>query len=256
VLFRRTKSIARPTVPDGIRVYAIGDIHGRFDLFEMMLSKIRDETSTLSPAQVRVILLGDLIDRGPDSASVVARAMTQLGFGELTVLTGNHEATMLEALEGDRTMLRLWLGNGGDAALRSWGVAQEAIETLDAASLVAAAHRVIPSAQLAWLARRPTSTAIGDYYFVHAGVRPGVALERQSRRDQLWIRGDFLDSKRALGAMIVHGHSISDEVEERENRIGIDTGAYHSGRLTALALEGSDRRTIVAHAAINNSVET
>jgi serine/threonine protein phosphatase 1 len=213
-----------------------------------MLEIIRDETRQLAPAQIRIIQLGDLIDRGPESAGVVARAMTQPDFADLLVLAGNHEAAMLGALDGDRDLLRMWLSNGGDAALRSWGLEQEAIEMMDAAALVAAAHDAIPTAQLAWLARRPTSAAIGDYYFVHAGVRPGVPLERQTRRDKLWIREEFLDSERSLGAMIVHGHSISEDVEERSNRIGIDTGAYRSGRLTALVLEGTDRRTVATRA--------
>jgi serine/threonine protein phosphatase 1 len=243
LLFRRLKSVARPAVPDGLRVYAIGDVHGRLDLFEMMLARIYEETRTLAPAQVIIIQLGDLIDRGPDSAGVVARAMIRPEFAELLVLAGNHEAAMLEGLDGNRDMLRIWLNNGGEATLRSWGIAQEAIDSMDRDALVAAAHRAIPTTQLAWLARRPTSVSIGDYYFVHAGVRPGIPLEQQARRDQLWIREDFLDCKRALGAMIVHGHSISEEVEERVNRIGIDTGAYHSGRLTALVLEGIERRT-------------
>ena len=195
-------------------------------------------------AIIQIVLLGDLIDRGPDSAGVVARAMRALEFAELLVLAGNHEAAMLDALDGDRDMLRLWMANGGGAALRSWGIAQEVIDEAGSSEIVAAARAAIPASTLAWLGHRPASLAIGDYFFVHAGVRPGVPLERQSRTDKLWIRDAFLNSRRHFGAMIVHGHSVSKEVDERDNRIGIDTGAYHSGRLTALVLEGTSRRTI------------
>lgn len=242
MLFNWRTQPSASAVPNGYRVYAIGDIHGRLDLFGRLLTLIEEEQRALPAAELVVIQLGDLIDRGPDSAGVVARAMDSAGHGRMIVLRGNHEAVMLDALRGEPGLLRSWLGIGGDAALRSWGVPQEAIDTLEDDALTAIANASIPAEQIAWLAERPLSTTIGDYHFVHAGIRPGVPLDRQSPRDQIWIRGAFLGSRRAHGAIIVHGHSIARDVDERPNRIGIDTGAYFSGRLTALVLEGTGRR--------------
>ncbi len=235
------KKVAPPALEPGVRVYAIGDIHGRLDLFDRLLALLQVDNAERGRARARVILLGDLIDRGPDSAGVVRRAMAPLGWASLTALMGNHESAMIEALDGDRPMLQLWLGNGGVSALRSWGVPDVLIAEGTNADIIDAAIAAIAPAERAWLLRARQSVQIGDYYFVHAGVRPHVALDRQQLHDSLWIREEFLDSKADHRAMIVHGHSVSVKVEERPNRIGIDTGAYATGRLTALGLEGTAR---------------
>jgi serine/threonine protein phosphatase 1 len=237
-----------PTIPAGLRVYAIGDIHGRLDLLEQLLVRIEEDVGQRSPADILVILLGDLIDRGPDSAGVVRRAMAPLEWGRLVTLKGNHEAAMLDALGGDSKMFSIWLRNGGREAVASWGLDLESNADLDADEVRTAVRAVIPAAQIGWLHRQAISLHIGDYFFVHAGVRPGVALDKLETRDALWIRDEFLTSDRSHGAIIVHGHTPRDEVEERPNRIGIDTGAYFSGRLTALGLEG-DRRWFLQTAA-------
>lgn len=230
-----------PRVPPGTRLYAIGDIHGRLDLFEALLTRVREDDAARGEAETLVILLGDLIDRGPDSAGVVRRAMAPLGWARTLAIKGNHEAAMLDAIDGDRTMLGVWLDNGGEAALRSWGVPEPIIATGTSEQITAAVHAAVPRAERLWLAAMRQCVHIGDYYFVHAGVRPGVALERQTAQDSQWIRKPFLESRRAHGAMIVHGHSVATEVEQRPNRIGIDTGAYATGRLTALGLEAEKR---------------
>jgi len=238
----------RPELPEGSRVYAIGDVHGRLDLLRALLSRIRKDDAGRPPADTRIILLGDLIDRGPDSAGVVAMAMQPLDFATVTALQGNHEAMMLAALDGNPEALAGWLRFGGRQALASWGVAQRLLEDDDADRILDAARALIPEAQRQWLAERPKGVHLGDYYFVHAGVRPRLPLHRQSDEDQLWIREPFLSSRARHFAMIVHGHSVTPDVEWMPNRIGIDTGAYATGRLTALALDGAHQWILQATA--------
>jgi serine/threonine protein phosphatase 1 len=244
-LFSR-KPPRTPALSPDHRVYAIGDVHGRIDLLEALLARIEADSARRPRSDVLVLLLGDLIDRGPDSAAVVRRAMRPLPWARLQSLRGNHEAAMLDALDGDRRMLAIWLRNGGDAALRSWGFDLALLEDGTADEISAALQRAIPTAERAFIARCPLSLRLGDYFFVHAGVRPGVRLEQQSEQDMLWIRDDFLASTRHHGAIVVHGHSISEAVEAMPNRIGIDTGAYASGRLTAIGLDGEARWFIEA----------
>ena len=238
-----------PALPEGRRVYAVGDVHGRLDLLETLLARLEADNAARGAADTDVILLGDLIDRGPDSARVVERAMTSLGWARLLTLRGNHEDAMLAALDGDRDMCRLWLRNGGKEALASWGVPDTVIADGTLGEVTEAARRAVPPHQFAFLSRAPHSMRIGSYYFVHAGVRPGVGLDDQRSSDTLWIRDEFLRSTADHGAVIVHGHSIALEVEERPNRIGVDTGAYATGKLTALGLEGTERWLIQTGAA-------
>ncbi len=239
--FFSRKSSRAPALPPGHRVYAIGDVHGRIDLLDALLARIEADSATRPRGDVLVLLLGDLIDRGPDSAAVVRRAMRPLGWARLQSLKGNHEAAMLDALDGDRRMLAIWRRNGGDEALRSWGFDPAGLDDAESGVIAETLRRAIPAAERAFVARCPLSIRLGDYFFVHAGVRPGVRLDRQAEQDMLWIRDDFLDSARDHGAVVVHGHSITESVEDLPNRIGIDTGAYASGRLTAIGLEGDAR---------------
>lgn len=239
--FRDRATPPLPAVPDGTRVYAIGDIHGRDDLLSSLLETVRADAARRGDAEIVVILLGDLIDRGPDSARVIELAMTPLGWADLHTLRGNHEAALLDALDGDPQMLGLWLGNGGVAALQSWGLDPTALNDKAEIEVCEMIRAAIPADQLDWLRDRPLSLRIGDYVFVHAGIRPRIPLDQQSPHDMLWIRDDFLKSRRSHEAMVVHGHSITAEVDERSNRIGLDTGAYLTGRLTAMGFEGVAR---------------
>lgn len=231
-----------PSTDLGERIYAVGDIHGRYDLLRELMDTIGEHVEARPPARaLHLVFMGDLIDRGPDSAKVIEFLYDlQLKTNRVIVLLGNHEDAMLRALEGDAAIMRTWLAVGGLDTLRSFGVAPpepgEDIRTF-AARIVAA----IPRPWLNWLRRLPVHASSGDYFFCHAGVRPGVQLRRQARDDLLWIREDFLEDPSYHGAVIVHGHSIEPQVEFRQNRIGIDTGAYRTGVLTALYLDGEDQ---------------
>ncbi len=236
-LFRKP----RPTLPPGERVYAIGDVHGRLDLLNQLFEMIRADHAARADARALVVLLGDLIDRGPDSRGVVERIRQGLDWARTIPLMGNHEAAMLNALEGSGEQLQAWLRVGGNTSLVSWGVAADLLATGTRDAILAAARAAIPLEDRGWIGRLRTHLQLGDYYFVHAGVRPGIPLYQQAVEDNLWIRDAFLESRRHHGAMIVHGHSVRAEVEERPNRIGIDTGAYASDRLTALGIEGQAR---------------
>jgi serine/threonine protein phosphatase 1 len=243
--------MTRSAIPNGQRVYAIGDIHGRLDLLEIMIAAVRDDNERRGPAITSIIVLGDIIDRGPHSAQIVRRfqAYTQASH-RFIVLRGNHEATMVQALCGDMHALKAWLRFGGDETLKSWGVKPEDIRHASLPALAAAANRRITRADMAWLSTRPLSHQVGDYLFVHAGVRPGTPLAEQDPQDLLWITREFTESAAPHGAVIVHGHTIEEDGPVlRDNRIGLDTGAYRSGRLTALGLEGADRWILTAQLA-------
>ena len=212
----------------------------------MLIARIGEHSASLPPARsLYVVLIGDIVDRGPQSAEVLAMLYSlQRQNSRVIVLLGNHEEAMLQALDGDPDALRRWLAVGGDATLASFGIAPLRVGD-DPRDYMNSARRAIPRQWLAWLRQLPLSVQSGDYYFVHAGVRPGVALARQVREDMLWIRREFLRHERDFGAIIVHGHSVTPDVDIRQNRIGIDTGAYRTGVLSAIYLEG-DKRDILA----------
>ena len=243
---KRLLRIDRPPgrrVPDGLRVYAIGDIHGRLDLFDALVRRIDADRAGWS-GRVEIVLLGDYVDRGPDSAGLLDRLAGPLPrWASWTLLKGNHEQAMLDAIDGVGGLKtrRLWLDHGGREALRSYGVPGTVV-LIDDLEAIAAALPVVPTRHVELLRRLRLTHRVGDYLFVHAGIRPGVPIEAQEDRDLLWIRCEFLDSKDDHGCVVVHGHSITRDVAERDNRIGIDTGAYATGRLTALVLEGATRR--------------
>lgn len=239
-LFRKKPS---PAVPVGTRIYAIGDIHGRYDLFEQLLALIAsDEDSRPSVTTTSLILLGDLIDRGPDSAKVVDRAITLFNERpDVTVLKGNHEEILLNAADGDRRSLALFDRVGGRETLISYGVDSRQYDEANLHELADIIRRAVPQDHFAFLDAAIDIRRIGDYAFVHAGIKPGVALSEQIPDHLRWIRDAFLSSRVKHEAVIVHGHTITDDVELLPNRIGIDTGAYRSGRLSALGLEGKDQ---------------
>ncbi|WP_193552323.1 metallophosphoesterase family protein [Oleisolibacter albus] len=231
-----------PAVPPGLRLYAIGDIHGRCDLLQRLLVRIAADAAGFS-GRTHLVFLGDYIDRGLESAGVIEYVLQRLDLDAAPVfLKGNHEAALLDFLT-DRTVGRNWLAFGGDATLLSYGVPPDLVQRPgDYRALQAALHQRLPPAHLAFLSGLRLQHHVGDYLFVHAGIRPGVALERQSEADLLWIRDPFLQSRARHGAMVVHGHSMTEWPDVRDNRIGIDTGAFATGRLTALVLEGQERR--------------
>jgi serine/threonine protein phosphatase 1 len=227
----------------GERIYAVGDVHGRADLFAQMLSLIRQDNDARAATTTKIIVLGDIIDRGPDSAELVHQLMRySKASRRFIVLMGNHEQIMLAALDGDIKALQAWLKFGGAATLLSWGLPEDLVHGAPPAEILAEATRCISEDVLSWLNDLPLTHVSGDVVFVHAGIRPGVKLGRQDPRDLLWIRDAFLESEEVHSHLVVHGHSINaNGPERRENRIGVDTGAYSSGRLTALGIEGGDQ---------------
>lgn len=221
------------------RTYAVGDIHGRFDLFRQLMTLVERDQAMRAPVGTQIVLLGDVIDRGPDSARMVRGCMRlTASTGRFIVLKGNHEEMMVRALRGDLTVYRFWLANGGRDTLHSWGVDPTVCLGPPTLKNLQAAAEAIDPAVLDWLDGLPLHHRHGKHLFVHAGIRPGVALRRQRPNDLLWIRDEFLNSDVSHRMIVVHGHSIDEDgVVVRPNRIGIDTGAYRTGRLTALGIE-------------------
>lgn len=229
-------------MPDGERAYAIGDIHGRLDLFDRILASIETDDRQRDAASTHIILLGDLIDRGPDSRGVVERAMA-LGEhgGRVHFICGNHEELLIRTWEGDKRSAGLFNRVGGKETLLSYGVDENVYDGADLGEMTRLAAEFVPEDHISFLRSFRDDVQLGDYLFVHAGIRPGYALEEQERSDKRWIRRDFTDYAGDFGRMVVHGHTIVEEIDERPNRIGIDTGAFASGKLTAVGLEGAER---------------
>lgn len=241
-----TSPLRPPTTARGERIYAIGDVHGRLDLFVQLVALIRqDAEGRPAPRRTRILLIGDIVDRGPSSAELVERLRAlQAGGMDIVVLKGNHELMMVAALRGDFYALEDWLRFGGNETLRSWGLSDDAL-ALPLPDLLAAAGKAIPREAIDWLDALPLTARSGDYVFVHAGIRPGVSLKRQHPGDLLWIADEFLDHADPHPAVIVHGHTIvEDGPHLLPNRIAIDTGAYRTGRLSAVALEEDRQWTI------------
>jgi serine/threonine protein phosphatase 1 len=228
-----------PKLPEGELLYAVGDIHGKSDLLAMLLRQIEADAADREAVKKTLVFLGDYVDRGPDSRGVIEILLNGLPAGfEAHFLKGNHEALLLDFLDG-KVPLEHWLLNGGDATMASYGVD---IGRLDAAGAPPEMWRkafaaVLPDAHLDFFRRLRLQIPVGDYLFVHAGVRPGVPLEAQREVDLIWIRGEFLSAAEPFGKVVVHGHTPVGEPVVLPNRIGIDTGAVFTGRLTALRLE-------------------
>ncbi|HUT47932.1 MAG TPA: metallophosphoesterase family protein [Alphaproteobacteria bacterium] len=240
-------------VPEGTRVYAVGDIHGRADLLATLRKKIvKDAKKAPKKAGIErkvVVYLGDYIDRGPDSFGVIEMLLDEPldGFEEV-YLKGNHEDYMAKFLIGDGDGLG-WLFNGAENTIASYGVEPGNwmdFEPEKLRALRAGLFEAIPERHHAFLDRLALRHAEGGYLFVHAGIRPEVPLAAQDDEDLMWIREDFLDSEADHMARVVHGHTISWTPEFLPNRIGIDTGAFVSGVLTALVVEGAETRVITA----------
>jgi serine/threonine protein phosphatase 1 len=230
-------------VPDGARVYAIGDIHGRNDLLQTLLGQIEADDHARGAADTQIIFLGDLVDRGTDSAGVIETAMALRHQGrKIRYLMGNHEEVFIQACrKRDPKTLRFFLKIGGDTTLQSYPITRNEYMGLDLDQLAARLETLVPEEHLAFLEGFEDMIVIGDYAFVHAGIRPGVPLSEQKNSDLRWIREEFVGQRGDLEKVIVYGHTIYDEIDERGSRIGIDTGAYASGKLTAIGLEGGER---------------
>ena len=239
-LFRPARAQYLPEVPEGKRVYAFGDIHGRLDLFTALVEAVEKDDLARSAAETEIILLGDLIDRGPDSAGVLEAARSWQTRRTVHVLSGNHEEMFLKSFD-DLGAFRNFLRFGGDETVRSYPVDKLAFEQAELAEAQELMRQAVPEADLEFIRGFENFREIGDYLFVHAGIRPGEPVLEQDVHDLRWIRGDFLEHHEDFGHVVVHGHSIREKPEIRHNRIGIDTGAFMSGRLTALGLEGAER---------------
>lgn len=235
---------AAAAAADGHLVYAIGDLHGRIDLLDRMLEMVTTDAALSDAPHKTIVYLGDYVDRGHDSKGVIERIMAgpPPGFQQICLL-GNHESWLLDFLD-DAKAGAGWFLSGGVATLASYGVAvahgNSSMARLEKAQSAFAG--ALPAAHRAFLEDLSWFWRSGDYIFVHAGVRPGVPIVDQDPEDLIWIREDFLQSTEDFGAMIIHGHTIQDYPDERHNRIGIDTGAFASGRLTCIRLEGAERR--------------
>lgn len=226
-----------PMIPDNLRVYAVGDIHGRLDLLKTLHEAI-DEDAELHPGpQCIEVYLGDYVDRGSQSAGVIDALMERVRTRNAVCLAGNHEAIMLDALTSQEAFAS-WLRMGGVETVFSY---VQPSGTLDQSQLWAEWRAGMRLDHVDFLRQLPTSYVCGDYLFVHAGLRPGVSLAAQDRNDLLWIRREFLDYPHSFGHLVVHGHTPIPTAEVLSNRINIDTGAYATGHLTCLVLEGVDR---------------
>jgi serine/threonine protein phosphatase 1 len=235
----------QPSVPDGVRVYAVGDIHGRSDLLDRQHALIDADFAANATPIVHLIYLGDYVDRGPDSAGVVARlAEGPSDFVKATLLCGNHEEMLLQFLE-DPSTGSAWSLLGGLETLLSYGVdVGGVLKQGGYPGLSQSFKERLPTHHLSLFLNLKTSVTVGDYFFCHAGVRPGTPLDQQRQQDLVWIREKFLKATADFGKVIVHGHSPVAQPDFRMNRINIDTGAYATGRLTCLVLEGSSRRIL------------
>ena len=233
-----------PSIGADRRVYAIGDIHGRLDLLVDLLDRIgRDDWRRKHREDTTLVLLGDYVDRGPQSREVIDFIIKlREQWPNMTCLMGNHEQVFRMAISGDEQAVRFFTrdGVGGRETLISYGITGDQIDRLEAAELWELIDRAVPEDHKEFLASLNSQAIIGDYAFVHAGIQPGVAMEEQEETDLYWIRDPFLSFDEPHPYMIVHGHSIREDVEQRPNRIGIDTGAYATGKLTAIGLEGTE----------------
>jgi serine/threonine protein phosphatase 1 len=240
----RPKPQARPRVPDGEVVFAIGDMHGRADLLEQLIEAIFADEAFRQGRRCTIIGLGDYVDRGSNSCKVLETliALSRRSDVASRFLRGNHEQCVLDFLQ-EPAIGRWWSEIGGRELLASYGVqapsGQSEIE--DWTRTRDAFAERLPADHLDFLKGLELSAAIGDYFFVHAGARPGVPLEAQAERDLIWIRDAFLSDPRAFDKVVVHGHSVTREAHLDHRRIGIDTAAFMTDVLTAVRLEGESR---------------
>ena len=232
--------------PPGMRIYAIGDVHGRYDLLQQVHAWIDADLDRMQPQDWRIVHLGDYIDRGPQPRQVLDFLIRRSEDARVICLSGNHDHYLMDFVSDMDTMyLDRWLTYGGTETFEGYGIdpglAALPIHNPMRPEIHQAVLDAVPPRHLDFLDDLELSAHLGDYFFAHAGVKPGTALDRQTKWDLMWMREPFLSWEEDLGAVVVHGHTITDQVCVRPNRIGIDTGAYHTGRLTCLVLDGASR---------------
>ena len=242
-LFRRVSlPKAEHGIPKDQRIFAIGDVHGRSDLLNCLLDKISRQCQERPLAENHIIFLGDLIDRGPDSCGVIETILNMdPDLAKVHLIKGNHEEIFLSMLDGDTRSARVFCNIGGRETLASYGIDKSLFDEGGLDVLCKRAAASVPAQHQKLLESGLDMLVIGDYLFTHAGTRPGVSISEQKPQDLRWIRSEFLDYEGTFEKIVVHGHSIAVEIQELPHRIGIDTGAYRSGILTALGLEGTNR---------------
>ncbi len=246
-----------PMAPEGVVVWAVGDIHGRLDLLQPLVEAIVADAAASAPDRTMAIFLGDYIDRGPASAEVLrylAALPTDAGV-EWRFLKGNHEEAMLNFLDDPSFGLE-WCQYGGGATLQSYGLREPDMKHRAEAWRAVSRdldHRVT-AAERAFLDNLELSITAGDYFFAHAGARPGKTLVEQTPRDLMWVRRTFLDDEAAFEKVVVHGHTPTDAVHIDHRRIGLDTRAYDSGILSAARLAGVERTVFQAIASVDDDV--
>lgn len=227
-----------PRLPEGVRIYAIGDVHGRVDLLDQVFSRIDAHLASHPVTRPVQVLIGDYIDRGPASREVIDRLIERTETHETLYLRGNHETFIFEFLR-EPTILGDWSRMGGIETLLSYGLKPSLNPNAAMQKELAIALRAaLPKSHRIFLGSLQTSFSCGGFFFVHAGIRPGIPFAKQREEDMLWIRDDFLLHEGNFGKIVVHGHTPVREIDIRSNRINIDTGAYATGRLTCLVLEG------------------
>jgi serine/threonine protein phosphatase 1 len=235
---------ARPRIPDGQRIYVVGDVHGRADLLAPLLGRIDIDLKRHPIVRPMQVFLGDYIDRGPDSRQVIDLLIAFRRRHKSLFLKGNHELYVSQVLS-DPCLLSEWRQMGGVNTLLSYGVTPAGRADPKADQDIANAFRhAMPDSHRRFIEGLSLSFICGDFFFAHAGVRPGIPLRQQHQQDLLWIREDFLFHEEDFGKVIVHGHTPTTQPDVKPNRINIDTGAYATGRLTCLVLEG-DRMTFL-----------
>ncbi len=236
---RQPTSTTKPRLPDGVRIYAISDIHGCAHLLRQMFRVIDADVAHSRPYRAIEVYMGDYIDRGPDTRRTLDLLIDRARRGNVVFLKGNHEAFLGEVVR-DPTRLPDWLRVGGLQTLLSYGLSPSPDPQGDEQrTLIRGLAAAMPPPHREFLGRLRLSFTCGDFFFVHAGVRPGTPLTEQREADLLWIRDEFLQSKKNFGKYIVHGHTPVRSAEILPNRANIDTGAYATGNLTLLSIQGS-----------------
>jgi serine/threonine protein phosphatase 1 len=229
---------AAPMLPDGLAVYAVGDIHGRADLLARVLQKIDADIASATPHRPVQIFLGDYIDRGPSSRAVVDLLIERSKDGETVMLKGNHESMLLQTMDNPQLVAN-WLRIGGLPTLKSYGVSLSGEpDRKKCEEVMAAFASAMPPTHHHFFADLKPAFSCGDFFFTHAGAKPGIDLKHQSEEDLMWIRDEFLESAYDFKKFIVHGHTPVQQPDFRPNRINIDTGAYATNNLTLLKIEG------------------
>lgn len=239
ISFTRPRApVPKPQLPEGVRIYAISDIHGCAHLLQPMLRVIDADVARSRPRYAIEVFMGDYIDRGPDTCSTLDILVERSRRGNAVFLKGNHEAFLVNVFE-DPSLFKDWIAVGGTQTLMSYGLAPPDLRRDEPASILRDLIRAMPPKHLEFLDNLRLSFSCGDFFFVHAGVRPGVPLAEQTERDLLWIREEFLRSDEQFDKYIVHGHTPVRSAEFRANRVNIDTGAYATGNLTLMSIQGS-----------------